>query len=138
MNELNDKSVSFSQFLRQRRTELRLKQAQIAAELHVEPETVGHWEGGRRRMELDKLPRLAAILQLHAKDLCRLALSEWHPRLYFTLFGTDPPRPPRCLEASRQDAESGRNLLPAGAANGVPFETGVIVGHGLGEAKELA
>jgi transcriptional regulator with XRE-family HTH domain len=138
MNQLNDRSVSFAQFLRQRRMALRLRQAQIAAELHVEPETVGHWEGGRRRMELNRVPRLAAILRLNQKDLCRLALFEWHPLLYATLFGADRPQPPRCLEASRRDAGSGRDLLPPGAVGGRLLEAGVIVCHGLGQAEELA
>jgi transcriptional regulator with XRE-family HTH domain len=136
MNQPNDGSVS--QLIRQRRVALRLKQSAIAAELRVEPESVGHWESGRRRMELDKLPRLAAILQLNKKDLCRLALSEWHPRLYATLFGTEPPRPPRCLETFRQNEESGRDAIASGIADSCPLEVGVIVGHGLREAEKLA
>lgn len=139
MNELiNERSLSFSQFLRQRRTALRLKQAEIAAELRVEPETVGHWESGRRRMELDKIPRLAVILRLDGKDLCRRALSEWHPRFHDTLFGADQLQTSPCLEESRQNAGSGRNPLPAGTADSGLLEAGVIVGHSLGEAKEFA
>ena len=118
--------------------ELRLRQAEIANEFRVEPETIGHWESGRRRMELDKVPRVAAILKIDAKDLCRLALSEWHPRFYDTLFGAKQPQPPRCLETARQEDGSGRDLLPAGAADSGPLETGVIVGNGLGQPKELA
>lgn len=134
MNELEDRSMSLSAFLRQRRTALRLKQAEIAAALRVEPESVGHWESGRRRMELDKVPRLAAILQLNQKDLCRLALFEWHPRVYATLFGAERPRTPQSSE-TRAGGSSGRNALPA---PGGLLETSVIVGHGLGESKELA
>ena len=111
MNETNNRSVSFADFLRQRRTALRLRQAEIAAELRVEPETVGHWESGRRRMEFDKVPRMAAILKLNAKDLCRLALSEWHPRFYDSLFGTKQPQSPRCLE----DSPPGHRLRPESA-----------------------
>jgi len=133
---LNDHSISLSDCIRQRRITLRLTQAQIAAELYVEPESVGHWESGRR-MELDKLPRCAAILKLDQKDLCRLALSEWHPRLYATLFNTERPRLPRCLEATRQEAGSGRDALSSAAARGL-LEPGIIVGDGLGETEELA
>ena len=131
MNELNDRSVPFCQILRRRRIELRLRQAEIAAELRVEPETIGHWESGRRRMELDKIPRLASILRLDARDLCRRALSEWHPRFHDTLFDAGQPQTPPCPEESRPDAGSSRNLLPAGAADGHPLEASVIVGHGL-------
>jgi hypothetical protein len=42
-------------------------------------------------MELDKLPRLGAILQLDDQHLCQLALYEFHPALYATLFGPEPP-----------------------------------------------
>ncbi len=80
--------MPFHQILRRRRQELRLKQAQVAQALEVTPEAVGLWECGRRRMELDKLPRIAAILKLNAGELCRQALAEFHPCLYAALFGT--------------------------------------------------
>jgi DNA-binding XRE family transcriptional regulator len=75
--------------LRRRREELSLFQAQIAEALHVTPECIGHWECGRRRMELSKLPRIAAVLQIDAKELCAKALAEFHPLVYAALFGHD-------------------------------------------------
>ena len=74
--------------LRRRREELSLLQADIAAALHVSPECVTMWEAGRRRMELCKLPRLAAALQIDAKQLCAKALAEFHPAFYDTLFSS--------------------------------------------------
>ena len=73
--------------LRRRRQELKLLQADIAAVLGVSPECVTLWEGGRRRMELCKVPRIAAALQLDAKELCMRALSQFHPAFYDSLFG---------------------------------------------------
>jgi transcriptional regulator with XRE-family HTH domain len=64
-------------------------QSQIAAVLHVTPECIAQWECGRRRMELSKLPRIAAALQIDAKELCTKALAEFHPLLFATLFGRD-------------------------------------------------
>ena len=75
--------------LRRRRQELSLIQAQIAEALHVTPECIGQWECGRRRMELSKIPRIAAALQMDAKELCVKALEEFHPLVYATLFGND-------------------------------------------------
>jgi transcriptional regulator with XRE-family HTH domain len=75
--------------LRRRREELSLFQAQIAEALHVTPECIAQWECGRRRMELSKLPRIAAALQIDAKELCAKALAEFHPLIYATLFGND-------------------------------------------------
>ena len=75
--------------LRRRREELSLFQAQVAEALHVTPECIAQWECGRRRMELSKLPRIAAALQLDAKKLCAKALAEFHPLVYAALFGPD-------------------------------------------------
>ena len=78
--------------LRRRREELFMIQAQIAEVLHVSPECVGLWESGHRRMELSKLPRIAAALQIDAKQLCAKALLEFHPLVYAALFGHDTAR----------------------------------------------
>ena len=73
--------------LRRRRKELNLIQAQVAEALDVTPECITLWEGGRRRMELSKLPRIAKVLQLDAKQLCQKALAEFHPPVFEALFG---------------------------------------------------
>ena len=72
--------------LRRRRKQLGLVQSDVAEALRVSPECVTLWEAGRRRMELSKIPRLAAILELDAKELCAKALAEFHPAFYATLF----------------------------------------------------
>ncbi len=77
--------------LRRRREQLQLLQADVAEALHVSPECVTLWEGGRRRPELSKLPRIAETLQLDAKQLCQTALAEFHPPVYETLFGNGSP-----------------------------------------------
>jgi hypothetical protein len=38
-------------------------------------------------MELSKIPRIAAALQIDAKELCAKALAEFHPLFYASLFG---------------------------------------------------
>ena len=78
--------------LRRRRQELSLFQSQLAETLHVRAETIAQWEGGRRRMELSKIPRIAAALQIDARELCAKALAEFHPLVYATLFGDDAVR----------------------------------------------
>jgi transcriptional regulator with XRE-family HTH domain len=75
--------------LRRRRQELSLLQSDVAEALHVSPECITMWETGRRRMELSKLPRLAAALQIDAKELCAKALAEFHPLFFQTLFASD-------------------------------------------------
>lgn len=112
---------------------MRLNQAQIAAELNVGPESVCLWETGRRRIELDKLPRLAAALQLNAADLCRLALFERHPSLYGALFGFEMPRTPRATGAD--SAARFRAPMPDG---GDGLEAGVVVCDSLNEREQLS
>ena len=73
--------------LRNRRKELSLFQVQIAELLHVTPECIAQWERGRRRMELSKLPRIAAALQIDARELCVKALAEFYPLVFAVLFG---------------------------------------------------
>ena len=75
--------------LRRRRQELNLLQADVAEAVRVSPECVTMWESGRRRMELCKLPRLAAALKIDAKELCAKALAEFHPLFFQTLFASD-------------------------------------------------
>jgi len=79
--------------LRRRRLELSLLQADVAEALNVSPECVTLWEGGRRRMELSKIPRLAAALQIDPRELCAKALEEFHPAFYNTLFGPQDGTP---------------------------------------------
>jgi transcriptional regulator with XRE-family HTH domain len=93
MNPSNSRHPSLSRLIKERRSMLRMTQPQIAERMRVTAECVGHWEKGTRRMELDKLPRLAEILQLDEQYVCRLALSEFHPALYDTLFGSEQPQP---------------------------------------------
>ncbi|MEO8593213.1 MAG: helix-turn-helix transcriptional regulator [Candidatus Solibacter sp.] len=64
-----------------------LTQAEVAAAVHVTAEAITSWESGKRRMELSKLPRLGAVLQLNAKELCAQALLEFHPAFSAVLFG---------------------------------------------------
>ncbi len=45
-----------------------------------------------RRMELSKIPRIAAALQIDARELCAKALAEFHLLVYATLFGDDTVR----------------------------------------------
>ena len=72
--------------LRLRRQELSLRQAELAEALHVSPECISLWEAGHRRMDLSKIPCIAAALQIDGKELCAQALAEFHPLFYATLF----------------------------------------------------
>ena len=127
--------MSLSQLIKQRRLTLRLKQVQVAAVMGVEPETIGHWERGRRRIELNRLPALAVILELDPQDFCRQALAEWHPRLHATLFGAESLKSP---EDSNQEDGSSRDPVLFNIAESRQLEPGIIISHSLGEGKELS
>ena len=49
-------------FIRARRTELSLTQADLAERLHVSPQSVSHWERGETLPDVATLPDLACIL----------------------------------------------------------------------------
>jgi transcriptional regulator with XRE-family HTH domain len=98
MTQPYNRTMPFHQILRRRRQELRLNQAHIAEALNITPEAVGLWEAGRRRMELDKLPRIAGILMLQKRDFCIAALYQFHPCLYAALFGNQAPMLPRASD----------------------------------------
>ena len=78
--------VPLHELLRRRREELKLPQSKVAEALHVRPECVCLWESGRRRMELCKLPRIAAVLQIDPQQLCAKGLAEYHPHFFLSLF----------------------------------------------------
>ncbi len=107
--------------LRRRREELGLKQEHLAEHLHVTPQTVGQWERGLRRMELGKIPRIAALLELDAKELCARALAEFYPSVYAALFNNrpdecNPTRPERFYAVRRSRSAASRNRSKSLAA----------------------
>jgi transcriptional regulator with XRE-family HTH domain len=73
--------------LRRRREELRLRQLDVAEALDVTPEAVTLWESGRRRVELNKLPRLARVLREDPREFCIKALQEYCPAFAQGIFG---------------------------------------------------
>lgn len=85
--------------IRQRRKELGLTQSHLAEALRVTSECITSWESGRRRMELGKIPRLAAVLQLDPKELCVKALAEFYPVIHDTLFVSSKGSPTNAQRA---------------------------------------
>lgn len=74
-------TTEFSRFLRQRRQELGKTQIEIADACGLTQMSITLVEGGRRRLALERVPRLAAALQVDPPELCLLALRCWHPEL---------------------------------------------------------
>ena len=82
--------------IRERREQLKesehLTQTDIARAIGIEsPEFITMLEQGRRHLDLNKVPRLADVLKLDRRDMCKLALYETAPSLYVELFGTSVP-----------------------------------------------
>ncbi len=71
----------FSRFLRRRRDELELTQAEIAQACGLTEMSITLVEAGRRRLSLERVPRLAAALQVPPAELCLLALRCRYPEL---------------------------------------------------------
>jgi transcriptional regulator with XRE-family HTH domain len=82
-----------SHFMRQRRLELNLRQKDVAEAIGSTADFVSLLEAGERRLDLDKVPLLADVLQ--AK--CAWALWDRCPQLFLEIFAAEsvaaPPEP---------------------------------------------
>ena len=68
-------------FIRARRRELSLTQADVARSCGLAScDFIGLVEAGHRRLQLERIPRLAEVLEVHPRFLCLLALRSWSPR----------------------------------------------------------
>src|SRR3954454_2802765 len=98
MNEPINPKLPLRTVIRVRRLELTLTQADVAEALRTEPEAVGNWERGVRRIDLDKLPRLARTLNLDERQLCRLWIGGVHARGDSSMFPDDEVSPLHALD----------------------------------------
>jgi transcriptional regulator with XRE-family HTH domain len=72
---------SVADMIRRRREELGLSQEDIARQLVVTSDFIGLCERGLRKIGLDRVPRLAEILEVNPKDLAMIALAEEAPQM---------------------------------------------------------
>ncbi|MFY9645060.1 MAG: helix-turn-helix transcriptional regulator [Terriglobales bacterium] len=71
----------FTRFLRRRRQVLEKTQADIAQACGLTVMSITLVEAGRRRLALERVPRLAEALQVDPSELCLLALRCRYPEL---------------------------------------------------------
>jgi transcriptional regulator with XRE-family HTH domain len=88
-----------SNFIRQRRLQLGLTQKEVAQMIGVTADFISLLESGERRLDLDRIPRLADALDAERFDLCASALRDRCPRLFAEIFSVEsvaaPPEPPQ-------------------------------------------
>ena len=77
----------FTRFIRRRRRALGKTQAEIARACGLTEISITLVEGGRRHLGLDRVPLLAAALDVDAAELCRMALADQLPALAAALEG---------------------------------------------------
>lgn len=58
---------------------------------HSSPEWTSMIEIGARKLDIDRVPRLAQILQISPKDLAMLAFAQYYPATYRALFSNTKP-----------------------------------------------
>jgi transcriptional regulator with XRE-family HTH domain len=78
---------TFTRFIRRRRQSLNKTQAEIARACGLTGISITLVEGGHRRLGLERVPRLAAALDVDAAELCRMALATQLPMLAAALAG---------------------------------------------------
>ena len=109
-------SLTVGEVIRERRTELRMSQSDVAKLIKTKaPEYIGMIENGTRSLELNKIPSLARALKLNEQDLTKLALYNAHPEAYKALHRAGEPIPSsvqknkenqsHVLQISREDLE---------------------------------
>ena len=81
----------FRYFVRRRRQALGMTQAQLARACGLTEISITLIEGGRRHLGLERVPRLAAVLDVDAAQLCRMALADQLPTLSAALDGRPVP-----------------------------------------------
>ena len=73
--------TQIASFIRTRRRELSLTQADVARSCGLAScDFIGLVESDRRRLQLERIPRLAEVLEVEPRFLCQLALCSWSPR----------------------------------------------------------
>ena len=111
--------LRFGAVVRHFRQKKGLTQSELSKALgHSTPEWAGMAEAGQRKIQLDEIPQLAAVLQLNARDLAKRALREYHPALAGALFYGQPDDHEVPGPAIGQAAD----LLPASAALARAFQ----------------
>lgn len=96
----------FRQVLRKRREDLGMTQQSVAKAIGVNSAGfVGMIEAGSRRLDLNRIPRLADVLQLSRKDLIRAALYEEAPTVSQILFGAELPEKIHTIKVNDQEIE---------------------------------
>jgi len=116
--------------IRERREQLKesegLTQTKIANAIGIaSPEFITMLEQGRRNLDLNKVSRLADVLKLDRKELCKLALYEAAPSLYAELF--DTLLPPNVTESVADEGEEENPLTSLAVTPGMVYPVQVLM-----------
>lgn len=91
-----------SNFIRRRRLQLGLTQKAVAQIIGVTADFISLLESGERRLDLDRMPRLADALGAERGDVCAWALLDRCPELFAEIFSVEsvaaPPEPFQSVE----------------------------------------
>ena len=80
----------FHEVIRNRRRQLQRSQREVARAVGIQSaDFISLVEKGQRRIDLDRIPALAAVLDLDVHQLCRQALALSAPRMAEALFGAE-------------------------------------------------
>jgi transcriptional regulator with XRE-family HTH domain len=96
-----------SNFLRRRRLQLGRTQKEVAQIIGVTPDYISLLESGERRLDLDRIPRLADALDAERGDVCAWALLDRCPQLFAEIFS---------VESVAAPPELPQSIIPGGAA----------------------
>ncbi len=67
---------------------------------HKTAEWLGMIENNVRALDIEKIPAIAGLLRLDARDLLRIAMFEYYPKVAEALFPDDSPHAPAEVESA--------------------------------------
>jgi transcriptional regulator with XRE-family HTH domain len=110
--EATPPKTAFGTRIRGRREELNLSKGELANRLRWSTSFLDFLERGLRGCDPDDLPRIAEALQLDARQLAKLYISEKYPALFRALFGDEERPEVHASSSSVEDVHWRLDQLP--------------------------
>src|SRR5664279_6141672 len=135
MVKVGAETKSVAELIRQRREDLGLSQEDIARQLMVTSDFVGLCERGMRKIGLERIPRLAEILEVNAKDLALMALSKEAPELAQVMLQGKVSKDFELPDLSKSEQEGFRKLMALDRSQREPILSTIDALYDMAQAR---
>ena len=109
-------------YIKRRRHQLGITKQEVARAVNIgSADYLSLVESGKRRLELDRIPALALVLKVNAKELCLMAIGEVFPQVEEVLSGNEKSTLPSEDLSNKGELESFRKLMMLDRAQRQPI-----------------